>query len=68
VVEDRVQLVRPDGTRAEYASALRMRSLHGWLGLLREAGLEPTAWCGGLDGRPLELDSRRLVVISARPS
>jgi SAM-dependent methyltransferase len=66
VIEDRVRLVRPDGTRAEYASALRMRSLHGWLGLLGAAGLEPIAWHGGLDARPLALDSRRLVVISAR--
>jgi SAM-dependent methyltransferase len=68
VIEDRVQLVRPDGTCAEYASVLRMRSLHGWLELLREAALEPVAWHGGLDGRPLERDSRRLVVISARPA
>jgi SAM-dependent methyltransferase len=68
VIEDRLRLVRPDGTRAEYASALRMRSLHVWLGLLREAELEPVAWHGGLDGRPLALDSRRLVVISARPA
>jgi SAM-dependent methyltransferase len=66
VIEDRVCLTRPDGTRAEYATSLRMRSLRDLLALLREAGLEPDAWYGGLDGRPLALDSRRLVLVSAR--
>jgi SAM-dependent methyltransferase len=68
VIDDRVSLVRPDGSQAEYGSSLRVRSLHELLGLLREAGLEPVAWCGGLDGGTLELASRRLVLISARPS
>ena len=34
---------------------------------LRRAGLEPVRWAGGLDGRPLGLDSHRLVVIGERP-
>jgi SAM-dependent methyltransferase len=67
VIDDRVNIVRPDGSRAEYASSLRVRSLHELLGLVREAGLEPVAWFGGLDGSTLELASRRLVLISARP-
>jgi SAM-dependent methyltransferase len=67
VIEDRVQLRRADGTRAEYATSLRMRTLREWLALLRQAGLEPVAWHGGLDGRPLERESRRLVLIAARP-
>ena len=67
VIEDRVQLVRPDGSQAEYASSLRVRSLHELLGLVRRAGLEPVSWYGGLDGSALELASRRLVLISARP-
>jgi len=66
VIDDRVQLVRPDGTQAEYASSLRVRSLHELLGLVRRAGLEPVAWYGGLDGSTLTLASRRLVLISAR--
>lgn len=66
VIDDRVNIVRPDGSRAEYASSLRVRSLHELLGLVREAGLEPVAWFGGLDGSTLELASRRLVLISAR--
>jgi SAM-dependent methyltransferase len=66
-VEDRVAMVRPDGSRAEYATSLRVRSLRDLLALLREADLEPLAWYGGLAGGPLQLDSRRLVLISARP-
>ena len=67
VIEDRVAVIRPDGTRSEYASSLRVRSLHGLLALVRAAGLEPVAWYGGLGGGPLQLDSRRLVLVSARP-
>ena len=68
VIDDRVELTRPDGSQAGYTSALRVRSLHEWLGLVRRAGLEPVAWHGGLDGSPLELASRRLVLISAAPT
>ena len=66
-IEDRVVMVRPDGSRAEYTTSLRVRSLRDLLALLREADLEPLAWYGGLAGGPLQLDSRRLVLISARP-
>lgn len=67
VIEDRAAVIRPDGTRAEYASALRVRSLSVLLALVREAGLEPVAWYGGLEGGPLQRDSRRLVLVSVRP-
>jgi SAM-dependent methyltransferase len=66
VIEDRVALVRPDGSRAQYTSALRVRSLRSLLALVQEAGLEPVAWYGGLGGGPLQLDSRRLVLLSKR--
>jgi SAM-dependent methyltransferase len=66
VIDDRVVVVRPDGTRAEYASSLRVRSLHELLALVGEAGLEAVAWYGGLGGGPLQLDSRRLVLVSER--
>ena len=67
VIDERVGLVRADGTRAEYATSVRMRSLRELMALVRSAGLEPVTWFGGLDGRPLRLDSRRLVLVSARP-
>jgi hypothetical protein len=33
---------------------------------MQEAGLEPEAWYGGLDGSSLHLGSHRLVLVSAR--
>ena len=66
VIDDHVTLIRPDGTRTEYTTSVRMRSLHQLLALMRGASLEPLAWYGGLDGSPLDLRSRRLVLISAR--
>ena len=67
VIHDRVRVERPDGSSAEYESSLRVRTLRELLALVRAAGLEPAAWYGGLDGRPLALSSRRLVLVSARP-
>ncbi len=67
VIDEHVTLVRPDGTRTEYTTAVRTRTLHQLLAVMREAGLEPVAWYGGLDGSALDLSSRRLVLISARP-
>ena len=66
VMHEDVLLIRPDGSRTEYRMAMRMRSLHGYLALLREAGLEPEAWYGDLDGSRLELSSWRLVLVSRR--
>jgi SAM-dependent methyltransferase len=66
VIHDQITVVRPDGMRAHYRTAVRTRSLHGLLALFREAELEPVAWYGGLDGSPLGLDSRRLALIAER--
>ena len=66
VMDEQVTLIRADGTRTEYTTTVRMRSLHQLLALMRDAGLEPVAWYGGLDGSALDLKSRRLVLISAR--
>ena len=68
VMEEQVTLIRSDGTQTEYTTTVRMRSLNQLITLMREAGLEPVAWYGGLDGSTLQLDSRRLVLISARPA
>lgn len=67
VIDERLTLIRPDGTRTEYATSVRMRSLDEFIRLARSAGFEPERWHGGLDGRPLNLDSHRLVLVSRRP-
>jgi len=66
VIEHHVTLIRPDGTRAEYINTVRMRSIRDLSALLREAGLEPVAWYGGLAGSKLEPSSRRLALVSER--
>lgn len=66
VIDEDITLLRPDGSRAEYRTSVRLRSLDEFLGLLREADLEPVAWYGGLDGRSLDLSSNRLVLVSQR--
>ncbi|MGH7391570.1 MAG: class I SAM-dependent methyltransferase [Candidatus Rokuibacteriota bacterium] len=66
VIDDHVTLIRPDGTRTQYTTAVRSRSLHEFLALMRRAGLEPTAWYGGLDSSTLRLDSQRLALLSTR--
>jgi SAM-dependent methyltransferase len=66
IIEENITLIRPDGSRSEYRTSVRMRSLDEFLILMREAGLEPEAWYGGLEGSPLDLSSRRLVLVSRR--
>lgn len=68
VMHDRVTMVRPDGERVAYTTDLRLYSLQRLTASVREAGLEPRAWYGGLDGQSLDLSSHRLVLVSARPS
>jgi len=36
-------------------------------GMLQRAGMVPTALYGDFDGRPLDLDSRRLIVVATKP-
>jgi SAM-dependent methyltransferase len=51
-------------------AALRVRQ-YDWArlsGLLRKAGLRPLKRWGGLDGRPLDGDADRLVVLARRPA
>jgi SAM-dependent methyltransferase len=65
-IDDHVILIRPDGTRTQYTTTVRVRSLHEFLALLQKVGLEPIAWYGGLDGSTLRLDSQRLAWLSTR--
>jgi SAM-dependent methyltransferase len=64
ILHDEMTLIRPDGTRKTYLTSVRTRSLHEFLWLHEEAGLEPVAWFGGLDGSPLTLSSYRLALLS----
>jgi SAM-dependent methyltransferase len=66
VLKDEMTLIRPDGSRSSYTTAVRIPSLHEFLRLFRDAGLEPVAWYGGLDGTPLGLSSHRLAILSRR--
>lgn len=66
VIDEDVTLIRPDGRRTYYKTAVRMHSLDEFLALLKKSGLEPERWYGGLDGSALELSSRRLVLLSRR--
>ena len=66
VLDEDVTLLRADGSRNEYRISLRMRSLDEFLALVREAGLEPEDWYGGLAGSSLGLSSHRLVLVSRR--
>lgn len=66
VINETVRVIRPDGTRTEYTTAVRLRSLDEFLALLQNSGLEPEAWYG-LDGSTLNLSSHRLVLVSRLP-
>jgi SAM-dependent methyltransferase len=66
VIDETVTLIRPDGTHTVYTISVRMRSLDELIRLMQRAGLEPETWCGGLDGRPLDLTSHRLVLVSRK--
>ena len=66
VMHEGVLVIRADGSRTEHRITLRMRSLSSYLALLSEAGLEPEAWYGGMDGKPLDMSSWRLVLISRK--
>jgi len=68
IIDEKIELLRPDGSRTVYHTAVRLYSLNKFLTLLDRAGLESERWYGGLDGSALQLHSRRLVVISRRPT
>lgn len=68
VIEDQVTLINPDGTKKEYRTSVRMRTLREYLALMRSSGLEPETWYGGLNGVQLDFSCRRLVLLSRRPT
>jgi SAM-dependent methyltransferase len=64
----RVTLFYPDGRRTELGHVVRSYTLTELAGMLSRSPLEVQATYGGLDGSPLTLDSRRLVVVAQKPA
>ncbi len=58
--------VRPDGTRSELWSSVRLYTLSDLAAMLSDAGLGLDRAYGGLDGSELGLESRRLVVLARK--
>ena len=62
-----VTMLMPDGQRREYRHSARVYSLTDLARLLTQAGQQVQAYYGGLDGRALNMDSPRLVVVARKP-
>lgn len=61
----RITLIYPDGHRHEHQQSIRAYTLTELASMLRRAGLELTSYYGGLDGSPLTIESR-LVLVSQK--
>ena len=59
-------IIQPDGTRTELAHSVRLYTPAELFALMTEAGLRVDETWGSWDGEPLELDSRRLIVLARR--
>jgi len=64
--EVHVTILFPDGRRNEYKQSMRVYTLTELIRMLTAAGLQTHAYYGGLDGSPLAMDSRRLVIVSQK--
>ena len=67
-LNDRVTLFHPSGARTEYTTSMRFYTLTELEEMLGAAGLALDAYWGGLDGRELDLDSPRLVLLAHKPA
>jgi ubiquinone/menaquinone biosynthesis C-methylase UbiE len=63
--EVHISLINPEGQRTEYRQSIRVYTLTELVRMLSEAGLELQSYYGDLDGKPLTLESR-LVLISQK--
>lgn len=59
-------LIHPDGSRSERWHRFRFYTLTELEGMLRGAGLELQRTWGGFDGRPYDLESRRLIALARK--
>jgi len=61
--------VEPDGRRRELGGHhIRLYTLREVRGLLEDAGFALLTVYGGFDGRPYAIDTRRMIVVAAKPS
>ena len=61
-------VVSSDGARREVPGhTVRLYTLTEMVRMLAEAGLEVVEVYGGYDGRPYDLDTRRMIVVAERP-
>jgi SAM-dependent methyltransferase len=65
--EVQITLIFPNGQRHEQTQSIRIYTLTELARMLHAAGLELKAYYGDLDGSPLKLDSR-LVIVSQKPA
>ncbi len=60
--EVRVSLIHPDGKRTEHRQSMRIYTLTELVHMLADVGLHIQAYYGGLEGSPLTLDSRLVLL------
>ncbi|GAC1358635.1 MAG: class I SAM-dependent methyltransferase [Ktedonobacteraceae bacterium] len=60
--EVRVSLLHPEGKRTEHRQSMRIYTLTELVRMLASAGLQVQAYYGGLEGGPLTLDSRLVLL------
>ena len=67
LLHKRWTFVAPDGRRVERPSTIRLYTPERLVALLEGAGFTGARVFGGVDGRPIALDSPRCIVVARRP-
>ena len=67
-IEDRVQAIERGELFPERRTSIRLYTVPEYRRMLEAAGLVLERACGGLEGAPLTLESRRLVVVGRKPA
>ncbi len=65
-IKEKLVFWERNGRDREHYIEHRMYSARGLSRILRLAGFEPIKFYGGFDGRPLTMDTQRLIIISER--
>ncbi len=66
-IEDRVQVIEKGELLPERRTSVRLYTVPEYRRMLEAAGMELEAAYGGLAGKPLTLESRRVVVVGRKP-